>query len=150
MKEVFQKPRVYWIVAIFVMYLVLNVIFSGFYKTIPLVVTYANTVDWFKLSISLFLTLAISFLIGVVSVLAYTRYRERQNCKRTGIVAGAAGVGGLIVGVCPLCVSGIFPLLLGALGVSFSFASLPFQGLEIQVLIVVLLVVSLKLVTKKL
>ncbi len=149
MRRVFQKPRVYWFVGIFVLYLILNVVFSGFYKTIPLVMSYAGTVDWFKLGVSLFMTLVISFLIGVVSVLAYTRYRERQNCKNAGIVAGAAGVGGLIVGVCPLCVSGIFPLVLGFFGVSFGFASLPFQGLEIQVLIIVLLLVSLKIVRKK-
>ena len=149
MREVFQKPRVYWFVAIFAGYLILNVVFSGFYKTIPLAIAYSNTINWFKLGTSLFFTLVISFLIGVVSVLTYTRYRERQNCRKVGLVAGAAGVGGLIVGVCPLCVSGILPLVLGALGVSFSFASLPFQGLEFQVLIVVLLLVSLKIVRKK-
>ena len=127
MKEVFQKPRVYWFIGIFVLYLVLNIIFSGFYDTIPLVIAYASTVNWIKLGVSLLLTLAISFLIAVTSVLAYVRYKERRACRNAGAVAGVAGFGGLIVGVCPLCVSGIFPLLLGFLGVSFSFASLPFQ-----------------------
>jgi len=148
MKEVFSKPRVYWFIGVFVLYLALNVIFSGFYDTIPLVVTYASTVNWLKLGVSLILTIIISFLIAVVSVLSYIRYKERRNCKNAGAVAGIAGVSGLIVGVCPLCVSGIFPLLLGALGFSFSFASLPFQGIEVQFLIIILLLVSLKMLKK--
>jgi len=165
MREVFSKPRVYWFISVFVFYLVLNILFSGFYDTIPLVVAYASTVNWIKLGISLLLTLVISFLIAVVSVLTYVRYRERRDCRNAGAIAGTknpsdfgatssgalvgiAGAGGLIVGVCPLCVSGIFPLVLGALGVGFSFASLPFQGLEVQILIIILLLIGLKM-TKK-
>ena len=149
MKEVFTKPRVYWFIGIFVLYLVLNVIFSGFYDTIPLVIAYASTVNWLKLGASLILTIVINFLIATTAVLYYLRYKERKNCKNAGSIAGAAGVGGLIVGVCPLCVSRIFPLLLGVLGISFSFVSLPFQGLEIQVLIIILLLISLNMLNPK-
>ena len=149
MKEIFQKPRVYWLIGIFVLYLALNIIFSGFYDTIPLVIAYASTVNWLKLGVSLLLTFVISFLVAAISVLTYVRYRERQNCRGAGVVASVAGVGGLIVGVCPLCVSGIFPLILGALGVSFSFASLSFQGLEIQILIIVLLLIGLKMIKRR-
>ena len=147
-KEVFSKSGVYWFAGIFILYLTLNTIFSGFYDTIPLVIAYASTVNWLKLGVSLLLTIIISFLIALVSVLSYIRYKERKNCGNASTVAGVAGVSGLIVGVCPLCVSGIFPLLLGALGVSFSFASLPFQGLEVQILIIILLLVSLKMLKK--
>ena len=149
MKQVFKKPQVYWFIGIFIIYLFLNIIFSGFYETIPLVIAYASAVNWIKLGISLLLTIIISFLIAVTSVLTYIRYKERKNCKSAGAVAGASAIGGLIVGVCPLCVSGIFPLLLGFLGVSFSFASLPFQGLEVQILVIILLLISLKMLNKK-
>lgn len=149
MREVFQKPRAYWFVGIFILYLGLNIFFSGFYDTIPLVIAYASTVNWLKLGVSLLLTLIISFLIAVVSVLTYVRYRERRDCRKAGVVAGAAGVSGLIVGVCPLCVSGIFPLILGFLGLSFSFASLPFQGLELQIFIIILLLIGMKMIDKR-
>ena len=149
MREIFRKPRVYWFIGIFIFYLILNIIFSGFYDTIPLVIIYASTVNWLKLGVSLILTFTISFLIAVVSLLSYVKYKERKDCRNAGAVAGASAVGGLIVGVCPLCVSGFFPLILGFLGVSFSFASLPFQGLEVQILIIILLLISLKMLNKK-
>ena len=142
MREVFRKQQIFWFIGIFAFYLILNVIFSGFYDTIPLIVIYAGTVNWLKLGVSLFLTLLIGFLVAVASVLTYIKYKERKKCKGAG-VAGVGAVGGLIVGVCPLCVTGIFPLILGFLGVGFSFASLPFQGLEIQIIIALLLLFSI-------
>ncbi len=147
MKEAFNKPYIYPFIGIFTLYLVLNIILSGFYDTIPLIIVYASTVSWLKLGLSLILTLSIGFLVAVNAVLVIMRYKERKKCRGAG-VAGAGVVGGLIVGVCPLCITGIFPLILGLLGVSFSFASLPFQGLEIQIFIVILLLISLRSLRK--
>lgn len=148
MKEIFRKPQIYWFVGIFVLYLVLNVLFSGFYDTIPLIVVYFKTVNWLKLGVSLILTLAIGFFVAANSVLFFIKYKERKKCKGAGVY-GVGAVGGLIVGVCPLCVTGILPLTLSALGISFSFGALPFQGIEIQVLVLVLLVVGFRLLGKK-
>lgn len=143
MKSLFRKPYIYFVILIFLVYLSLNVILSGFYNTIPLILIYAKTVNWIKLGISVFLTLVIGALIAFNSVLIYVRYKERRNCKKEISLSSVGAVGGFITGVCPLCVTGIIPLILGFIGVSFSFASLPFQGIEIQVLIAIILFVSL-------
>ena len=141
MKQVFKKPYVYWFLGIFIFYLILNVLISGFYDTIPLIIVYFNTVNWLKLGISLLLTLVIGFLVSLNGVLIYIKYKERKKCKGVG-TAGVGAVGGLIAGVCPLCVTGIIPLILGFLGVSFSFGVLPFQGIEIQVLVALVLFIG--------
>ena len=143
MKEVFRKPFVYWFIGIFILYVLLNIFLSGFYETIPLILLYANTVNWLKLGVSLTLTLITGLLVALVSVLAFIRYKERKQCKEGVALASAGGIGGLAVGVCPLCVTGIFPLLLSFFGISFSFGSLPFQGIEVQLIVILILSASL-------
>ncbi|MBI2105448.1 hypothetical protein HYT56_01260 [Candidatus Woesearchaeota archaeon] len=148
MKHVFQKPYIFWLIGIFVLYLILNIIFSGFYNTIPLIIIYAQTVNWIKLGISLLLSLIIGFLVSLLSLLVFIKYKEKKECKKAGILVSGGALSGLAVGICPLCVTGIFPIILASLGISFSFASLPFQGAEIQVLIVFMLLTSLFLFKK--
>ena len=149
MKILLEKPYVYFVILIFLVYLSLNIILSGFYNTITLILVYAETVNWFKLGISLFLTLAIGFLIAFNSVLIYVKYKERKKCKKEFTLSSVGAIGGLVVGVCPLCVTGLIPLILGFIGVSFSLASLPFQGIEVQVLVVIILLVSLINLSRK-
>ena len=143
MKILLKKPYIYLVVLIFLVYIIINIILSGFYKTIPLILVYAKTVNWFKLGISLFLTLAIGSLIAFNSVLIYVKYKERRKCKKELTLSSAGAIGGLVTGVCPLCITGLIPLILGLVGVSFSLASLPFQGIEVQVLVVIVLLLSL-------
>ena len=143
MKTLFKKPYIYFVILIFLVYLSLNVILSGFYNAIPLILVYAKTLNWFKLSISIFLTLIIGALIAFNSVLIYVKYKERRKCKKELTLSSAGAIGGLVTGVCPLCVTGLIPLILGFIGVSFSFASLPLQGIEIQILVVIILLASL-------
>ena len=149
MKILFKKPYIYFVILIFLVYLSIDIILSGFYNTIPLILVYAKTLNWIKLGISLFLTLIIGTLIAFNSVLIYIKYKERKNCKKEISLSSVGAVGGFITGVCPLCVTGIIPLIFGFLGVSFSFAGLPFQGVEIQVLIVIALFVSLINLSKR-
>ena len=149
MKILLEKPYVYFVILIFLVYLSLNIMLSGFYNTIPLILVYAETVNWFKLGISLFLTLAIGFLIAFNSVLIYVKYKERKKCKKEFTLSSVGAIGGLVAGVCPLCVTGLIPLILGFIGVSFSLASLPFQGIEVQVLVVIILLVSLINLSRK-
>jgi len=78
----------------------------------------------------------------------FVRYKERKECKRSVTLAGVGTVSGLTAGICPLCVTGILPIILGGLGISFSFASLPFQGIEVQILTLFILIISLFLVIK--
>ena len=149
MKIIFKRPYVYFAVLIFLIYIIIDIIISGFYNTLPLIFIYAKTVNWFKLSISIFLTLVIGILIAFNSVLIYVKYKERRKCKKELTLSSAGAIGGLITGVCPLCVTGLIPLILGFIGVSFSFASLPFQGIEVQVLVVIILIVSLINLSRK-
>ncbi len=149
MRRIFSRPYLYWFIGIFVFYLLLNILLSGFYNTLKLIVIYASTVDWVKLGISLILTLAIGFLVAVNSVYVYILYKERKSCKEGKALAVTGGVGGLIVGVCPLCVTGLIPLVLGLLGIGFSFASLPLQGIEIQFLIFAILLAGLHFLRKR-
>ena len=149
MKILFKKSYVYFIILIFLVYLSLDIILNGFYNTISLILVYAETVNWFKLGISLFLTLAIGFLIAFNSVLIYVKYKERKKCKKEFTLSSVGAIGGLVAGVCPLCVTGLIPLILSLAGVSFSLASLPFQGIEVQVLVVIILLVSLINLSRK-
>ena len=149
MKRIFQRPYIYWFILIFISYLILNIFISGFNDTIPLIITYAETVNWFKLGISLVLTLAIGFLVAMNAIYVYVLYKERKKCKEGKILAGTGSIGGLIAGVCPLCVTGLVPLILGFFGIGFSFASLPFEGIEIQVLVIAVLSFSLKILSRK-
>jgi len=148
MREIFKKPYIYWFLGIFIFYLILNILISGFYDTIPLILVYFKTVNWTKLGISLILTIIIGFLVSLNAILVYIKYKEREKCSGVG-TASAGTIGGLIVGVCPLCVTGIVPLILGLVGISFSFGSLPFQGIEIQILVAIILFISYKQLSKK-
>jgi hypothetical protein len=141
--KIFKKPYIYWIFLIFIVYIILNVIFSGFYNTIKSFIIYADTVNWLKLGISIILTLVIGILVSINAVTAFVKYKERQKCRKAVATAGVGTLGGLIVGVCPLCVTGLFPMIFSALGIGFSFASLPFGGIEIQVFIAIILAIGL-------
>ena len=144
MQRIFKKPYLYFTIGIFLLYLLINLLISGFYNTIPLIIAYANNVNWFKLSISIILSLSIGILIAINCIYIYIKYKERKQCIKGGAITGLGTIGGLVTGFCPLCVTGLFPILFGFFGVSFSLASLPFQGIEIQLAIVILLLISLK------
>ncbi len=149
MNLAFRKPYIYATVSLFLAYMLLTIFLSGFYSTIPLIVAYAGAVNWIKLGLSIFLSLTIGFLVAVNAITVYVKYQERKKCKEAGTVATIGTLGGLVVGVCPLCITGIVPIILGTLGVSFSFASLPFQGIELQVIVVIILTTSLWMLHRK-
>ncbi|MEK6951639.1 MAG: hypothetical protein AABX29_01355 [Nanoarchaeota archaeon] len=149
LKIVFKKPYLYGIVLIFLAYIFINIWLSGFYNTIKLIIIYASTINWLELFISIILTLTIGILVSVNSVYAYIKYKERKKCLKESAVATAGSIGGLIIGVCPLCVTGLFPLIFSFLGIGFSFASLPFKGIEVQILVIIILLISLFMLNKK-
>src|SRR3989344_3156911 len=147
--KILNKPYIFWIIGIFAVYILLNILLSGFFKTLILIMQYASGINWMKLSISIILTIIIGVLVAINSVLAYLRYKEKRQCREATTVATIGTLGGLVTGVCPLCVSGFFPLIFSALGISSSLASLPFGGIEIQLLVVAILALNLFLLKKK-
>ena len=150
MRLVFKKPYIYFVILIFLIYIGLNFLLADSF--IKSVLIYYKTVDWFKLGVSLILTVAIGILVAVNSVLVYIKYKERndlKNCKEGATLGGIGAIGGLAAGICPVCVTGLLPLVLGFLGIGFSFASLPFQGIEIQVAVLIILLISLYILEKK-
>jgi hypothetical protein len=148
MEKIIKKPYIFWFMGVFIFYLSLNIFISGFYDTIPLILVYFSSVNWFKLGISLILTFLIGFFVSLNGVLLYIKYKERKKCKGVGSTS-VGTVGGLLVGVCPLCVTGIIPLIFGLIGISFSLGSLPFQGIEIQILVAIILFISYRQISKK-
>ncbi len=143
MKRLIHKPYLYWVVGIFLVYLALNIYLSQFYITARYLSIYASQLNWGKLLLGMLFTVLIAALVAANSVSGYIRWKERQSVKKAGAIACVGSIGGLATGVCSSCVASVFPLVLGLFGVSFSWASLPFQGLEVQGLLVVLLSVGL-------
>lgn len=141
-KGIFRKPQIYYFIAIFIVYILANVLISGFYKNIPLVIYYAKTVNWIKLGASILLSLAIGFFVAMNSLLVYINYQKRKSCRKETTTTAVATVGGLITGVCPICITGVLPLIAALFGVTISFVSLPFQGIEIQFIILIVLIFS--------
>jgi len=147
-KQVFKKPYLYYFILIFLIYLILNVIFSQFYITIQYIPKYLETIKWQELIISALLSLAIGFLVSLNSLLVYIKYKEKNNVKKQGILATLGTIGGFATGVCSACVAGLFPLIFGLFGISFSFLSLPLKGIEIQLLVILILLINLYLLKK--
>jgi len=148
-KRVFKRPYVYFFIIIFLSYLTLNVIFSQFYITIQYIPKYLETLRWEELVLSGILTIVIGFLVAVNSVLLYIKYKERKSIKKQTALASLGTLGGFATGVCSACVSGLFPLLFSLFGVSFSFLSLPWKGMEIQLFVIVVLLLNLYFLKKK-
>ena len=121
---------------------------SGFYNTIPLIIAYAQTVNWFKLGLSVVFSLTIGALVAINIVVVYFAYHERRACRNAGTLTTIGTAGGLAAGICPLCVTGLLPLIFGLFGITFSFAMLPFGGLEVQVLTIILLSISLWMIVR--
>lgn len=143
----FRHPVLFFF--LFLAYLALVVVVSGFYNSVPLILVYASSVNWVKLSISLILSVLIALLVAYNGVLVYAAYRARRACADAKFATSLGAVGGVMVGVCPLCVTGIVPLLFGVFGLSFSFASLPLGGIELQLLVLLMLLVSVYWLKKK-
>lgn len=149
LKIFFNKPNLIVGLAVFFFYLFFLVAISEFYKNIPLFLIYADTINWVELGISFFLSLVIGILIAINAALLYSIYKRRMKCAEGGLFAGVGAVGGAAAGICPICVTGLLPIGLGIFGITFSFASLPFKGLELQIFSILLLVISLFILNRK-
>mgnify|MGYP001613982565 CR=1 FL=1 len=148
-KKIFKRPYIYFLILIFFGYLILNVIISQFYITIQYIPKYLETIRWGELLLSGIFSLTIGILIAINSVLIYIKFKERKKIKKQALLVSLGTVGGFATGVCSACVAGLFPLIFGLFGVSFSFLSLPFKGMEIQLLIIGILIINIYILTKQ-
>lgn len=148
-RDLFKRPQVYVVISIFILYLVILFIIGNFPTTIPLALMYAPFWTRIELAMSLFFSLVIAALVACTAVIAYLKYKERKNCHKATAVASVGTIGGFAAGLCPVCLSGLLPIIFGFFGVSFSFAVLPFNGLELQVLVIVLLTLNFRYLAKK-
>ena len=137
--ELFRRPYVYSVLVIFILYLAIVFIIGNFPTTIPLALLYAPLQTRIELLLSLLFSITIAALVACNVVLAYLKYQERKRCHAASAVTGVGTLGGFAAGLCPVCISGLLPIIFGFFGVSFTFAVLPFKGLELQVLVIVLL-----------
>src|SRR3989344_6191486 len=139
---IFKRPYVFWLAGLFVLYLALAVLLSEFYVTVQYIPYYVGQIHWIELGLSVLFTIIIAFLVAYNAVNLYCLYKKRKTLsKKTGISCIAA-FGGLAVGVCPICATGLLPLVLGSVGVAFTWAALPFKGLEMQIIVIALLAAS--------
>lgn len=148
-KKVFKRPYVYFFIAIFLVYLAATIIISQFYITIQYIPHYLSTIKWHEFIIAGVFSISIAILVAINSVLLYLKWKERISLKKQSFLASLAALGGFSTGICPACISGLFPLLFSALGTSFTFLSLPFKGLEIQLLVIIMLMLNMYLMEKK-
>lgn len=148
MKSVLGKHK-YLFIGMLISYFVLVILISNFFDTFRAVLIYSDTLNWGKFGFSLGLGIVIGLLVAYNGILVWDRYKLRRECRRGGFLAGAGTVGGLITGVCPLCVGGLFPLIFGLFGFGFSLGVLPFGGIEIQVLAIGILVGSILVLSRR-
>jgi len=140
-----KKPYSYYFLTIFFIYMIINIILSEFYITIQYIPYYLETIKWSLLLFSALSSIIIGLLIAININLMILRYRDSKklNLKLTPI----GFLLGLSTGICPACITGLFPFLFSLFG--FSLLTLPFKGLEIQVLSMVLLLISTLLLLKE-
>ncbi len=150
LSSVFQKKYIFWFFGIIIFYLTVNILTSQFYITVKYIYmsNYFDTINWTKLILSAFFALIIAVLISINSILTYIKHKQRKDVKKSGAVTCAATIGGLATGICPVCITGLFPLIFSLFGLSFSWIAMPFNGIEVQIIVILILLTNFWYLTK--
>jgi hypothetical protein len=150
MKRLLKRPYIYWVIGIFISYISANLLISEYYKEFSLKNGFYCAASGHNgYIINIIFAVIIGALISLNAVLAFIKFRERQKCRSQVAATSIGAVAGVATGFCPVCVTGLVPLIFSFIGVSFSFASLPFNGLEIQTTVALILAISLYSLSKK-
>ena len=150
MKELFKKPYLYWMLGIFTVYLLLNIWLSKFYEVLFQIPYFLDTLNWVELLLSFLLAITIGILIAINMTGLIKEYKTKKNLMRKQGVFSSVGIlGGFSTGVCSACIAGFFPMIFSLFGITFSWAFLPLNGIEVQLLSIGILGTSLFFVTRK-
>jgi hypothetical protein len=152
LKKVFQKPYVFWLVGIALLYVSLAILFSKFYLTILYLPLFFDTINWKEFIISISFTLVIGFLAATNIVLAYLHYHENKKQKNkvcishdrkaTALIT-VETILGLLLGVCSACTPLLFPFLFSIFGLTITLSTLPLRGFELQIILILLLLFNI-------
>lgn len=142
--ELLKRPQIYWVVGIFILYIAAIYTLGNFPSTLFVALLYAPLSLRISIALSLIFSITIAALISSNVVMAYMRYQERRHFRKMSMMTGVGTVGGFAAGICPACVTGLLPIIFGFFGVTFSFAILPFDGLEIQLLAIIILGINFR------
>ena len=144
-RVVFSKPYIYYFIAIFAGYFVLNGWVNQLQVTgLTIFTTYRLS---YAIPFSVFL-LIIPALVALNFNLVVCKFQDIKRMGKRGSlgVGGLGGFGvfaGLVGGACPGCLVGLFPAVVGIFGiVGTSLSVLPYNGLEIQAFSVLLLLIG--------
>ncbi len=153
LKQLFQRPYLFWIAGIALIYISLNMFLSKFYLTLWYVPYFLDTMNWTDFLLSLGFTILIGILVAINMLLSYLHYQEnkhhlnQKNCvshdRKATIFASIGAFLGLAIGVCSACTPLFFPLLLSIFDVSLTWSMLSINGLQVQLVLVVLLLTNI-------
>ena len=128
----------------FFAYLGLNFWVNEIYVTLPTLL-YSNLAIIIPYII---FTLIVAGLTALTLNLIIIKTKELKRIKKSSGFAALGFFGGLLGGACPSCFVGLFPGVMGLLGITASLSKLPFYGVEILAGSAVLLILSVFLMTK--
>jgi len=148
-KQAFKRPYAYAFILIVIAYLTINIILSEFYITIQYIPRYLDTIKWHEFLLAGIFSIIIAAMVAINIILLYLKWKERRFLKQQSFLASLGTLAGFSTGICPACITGLFPLLFAALGTSFTFLSLPFKGLEIQLLVIIILMLNIYFLEKR-
>lgn len=137
LQNLMQRPYIWWVLGIGLIFIILNSIISEFYATVQYIPLFFHTLKWPQFLFSIGLTIIIGILVGINVVLLILSFKEKKCTSRQAAIAGAGSVFGILPGVCAACappllgfIFGIFPGLV---------TLLPFRGIELQFLAIIII-----------
>ncbi|MEK6922202.1 MAG: hypothetical protein AABX08_00195 [Nanoarchaeota archaeon] len=144
-KVAITKPYIYSFIAIFLVYLIINIIINQVYVTFTTLFT--NNLKIIVPYVAL--SLVVAFLIALNINLVILRFKELRMINKESGMTFFGVFGGLLGGACPSCFVGLFPAFLGLFGVTATLSSLPFFGIEILIGSAAFLIISIAFLTRE-
>lgn len=141
-KAIFSKPYWRYFILWFFLFLAFNILVN---QSLEIYLNPSSLRLWFAI-LFFGLNITVSFLVALNVNLVIIRYKEVGGVSAKGGAFGSLGVlGGVLGGSCAACFAGLFPAVMGVLGVAFNYNELPLHGLEMEIIAVILLLISVRM-----